>query len=244
MKRCGLWGKKRRSKYLLFFFEKEIVMICHLGMTGKFVFIDRNEIRKKTSFYFELKNIKNKHNHIIFFLKNRSQLIYNDVRKFGFIKFDKINNLKSNSHLKLLGPEPLKKKFNSNYFKGYIIGKNRNIKDLLMDQKFVSGLGNIYVNEILFKSKINPLKKVIKLSDFDIKKILNSTKKILKKAVKLGGSSIKDFSSSSGKYGSFQDHFMVYGRLGKTCFNNDCNSKIDKIIISGRASFFCSRCQK
>ena len=113
-----------------------------------------------------------------------------------------------------------------------------------MDQKFISGLGNIYVNEILFFSGIRPTKKVKKLSDIEIKKIIKFSKKIISKAILLGGSSIKNFSSSSGKKGSFQQHFCVYGKKGEKCSNKNCSNVITKIVISNRASFYCSKCQK
>ena len=236
---------KRRSKYLLFFFTKGVVMIAHLGMTGKFFVIDKNKTKKKTSFYYNLDEIKNKkHNHVIFTFRDNSKLIYNDIRKFGFIKFDQFSKLKDNCHLKILGPEPLEKIFNFKYFKNYIKKKNRIIKNLLMDQKFVSGLGNIYVNEILFFSKINPIRRTTSLKDIEIKKILKNTKKILKKAISFGGSSIKNFSSSRGKTGSFQQYFNVYGKKGSNCSNTDCNGNIKKIFLSNRSSFFCTKCQK
>ena len=171
-------------------------------------------------------------------------MIYNDIRKFGFIKlFSKID-LYQNSHLKNLGPEPLSKKFNLIYFKKYLVGRNRTVKDILMDQKFVSGLGNIYANEVLFFSGIKPTKKIKKLSDVEIKKIIKFTKKILSKAIILGGSSIKNFSSSSGKKGSFQQHFRVYGRKDEICTNLKCNENIKKIVIANRATFYCGNCQK
>ena len=110
-------------------------------------------------------------------------LIYNDIRKFGFIKFIKQVNLDQNLHLKHLGPEPLSTKFNIGYFKNYIKGKERTIKDTLMDQKFISGLGNIYVNEILFYSGVRPEKKIKKLTDVEIKKIIKFSKKIISKAI-------------------------------------------------------------
>ena len=243
----GLKFKKisRRSKYLLFFFNKEIVMLVHLGMTGKFFFINHKREKYKTSFYYNLNEEKDKrHDRIIFVLSNNQKLIYNDIRKFGFIKFIKRGNLDQNIHLKHLGPEPLSAKFNMEYFKNYIMGKERNIKDLLMDQKFLSGLGNIYVNEILFHSGIRPVKKINKLANFEIQKIIKFSKKIISKAIILGGSSIKDFSSSSGKKGSFQQHFSVYGKKGENCSKVKCAGKIKKIAISNRASFFCNKCQK
>ena len=235
----------RRSKYLLFFFEKDIVMLAHLGMTGKFFFVDHKRTKYKTSFYYNINEEKDKkHDRIIFNLSNNQKLIYNDIRKFGFIKFIKRVNLDKNAHLKFLGPEPLSAKFNIRYFKNYIVGKERTIKDILMDQKFISGLGNIYVNEILFFSGIRPSKKIGKLKDAEIQKIIKFSKKIIFKAIMLGGSSIKDFSSSSGKKGSFQQHFNVYGKRGENCLRAKCKGKIKKIVISNRASFFCNKCQK
>ena len=113
-----------------------------------------------------------------------------------------------------------------------------------MDQKFVSGLGNIYVNEILFMSGIKPKKKVQILSDVEIKKIIKFTKRILSKAILFGGSSIKDFSSSSGKKGSYQQHFKVYGKKGEICPNRNCSNNIIKIVLGNRATYYCNKCQK
>jgi len=243
----GLKFKKisRRSKYLLFFFNKDIVMLVHLGMTGKFFFVNRKRTKYKTSFYYEINEDKDKkHDRIIFILSNNQKLIYNDIRKFGFIKIIKQNNLDQSSHLRNLGPEPLSKQFNVEYFKNYIMGKERTIKDLLMDQKFISGLGNIYVNEILFFSGVKPDKKIKKLSVIEIKKIIKLTKKVIKKAIILGGSSIRDFSSISGKKGSFQQYFSVYGKKGEKCTNKNCEGTIIKIVISNRSTFHCTKCQK
>ena len=113
-----------------------------------------------------------------------------------------------------------------------------------MDQKFVCGLGNIYVNEILFFSCINPLRKVSSLKGIEIEKIVQNTKKILRNSIKLGGSSIKDFSTDDGKKGVFQQYFKVYGRKGENCSNTDCNKQILRTIMSNRSTFFCKRCQK
>ena len=243
----GLKIKKisRRSKFLLFFFDDNTVMLVHLGMTGKFFFVNQKNTKYKTSFYYDINEDKDKkHDRVIFNLSGNQKLIYNDIRKFGFIKLVKKLNLDQNLHLKNLGPEPLEKKFNFSYFKQYIINKNRSIKDLLMDQKFISGLGNIYVNEILFFSGIKPLKKVKNLSESEIRKIIKFTKKILRKAIALGGSSIKNFSSDNGKKGLFQQHFRVYGKKGDKCSKKSCGNKIIKFVISNRATFYCDKCQK
>ena len=220
-------------------------MLVHLGMTGKFFFINQKNTKYKTSFYYDINEDKDKkHDRVIFNLSKNRKLIYNDVRKFGFIKFDQKKNVDQNLHLKNLGPEPLEKNFNFSYFKQYIINKNRTIKDILMDQKFISGLGNIYVNETLFYSGIKPTKKVKNLSESEIRKIIKFTKKILSKAITLGGSSIKNFSSDNGKKGSFQQYFSVYGKKGNKCSKKSCDSNIIKIVISNRATFYCDKCQK
>ena len=236
---------KRKSKFLLFYFSKNIIMLVHLGMTGKFFFVNKKNETSKTSFYYNIDDKKDqKHDRIIFFLNKNYKLIYNDIRKFGFIKFLNNKSLNDNLHLKNLGPEPLGSDFNYLYFNQYIEGRKRVIKEILMDQKCVSGIGNIYANEILFLSNINPLRKVKTLKESEIKKIIKFTKSVLKNAIELGGSSIKDFSSSNGKKGSFQQHFNVYGKKGEPCSNTNCKAKIIKSTIANRSSFFCVICQK
>ena len=245
-----LIGKKikkieRRSKFLIFKLDKEIFMLAHLGMTGKFYFVNRKKKKFKTSFYYELKeNNGEKHDRIVFTFQDNKKLIYNDIRKFGFFKFYNSTKISLSSHLKNLGPEPLEKKFNINYFKNFILGKKTKIKNILMNQKFISGLGNIYVNEILFLSGVKPSRNVSKLKDFEIRKIIINTKKILNASIKLGGSSIKDFSSGDGKKGDFQQFFNVYGRKDEKCPNRYCKLKVIRTVISNRATFFCKGCQK
>ena len=236
---------ERRSKYLIFTIHNNLVMLVHLGMTGKFFFIDEMNKRFKTSFYYKLDKDKDpKFNRVIFFLQNNQKIIYNDIRKFGFIKFYNFKQFEKNSHFRKLGPEPLSNKFNLKYLKNYFLNRKRTVKDILMDQKCVAGLGNIYVNEILFLSKIKPLKKVNKITNNEINKLILNTKKVLKDSIKFGGSSIKNFSSDDGKKGMFQQFFKVYGRKGEKCTNIACNTFIQRTTISNRATFFCEKCQK
>jgi formamidopyrimidine-DNA glycosylase len=232
----------RRSKYLIFHF-KEKILLLHLGMTGKLLVLRKkdNEIYK-TSFYYDL-NILPQHNHVYFFLNNGFVLIYNDVRRFGYFKYYFKKKLNEISFLKKLGPEPLGNQFNYEYFKNFIKSKKKNIKSLLMDQTFVSGLGNIYVNEALFMSKINPLKRCRNLDGKDINQLIKNIKSILKKSIKNGGSTVRDFKNSSGKSGSFQQFFKVYGRKNKECSRISCSGKINKILIQNRATFYCFLCQ-
>jgi len=232
----------RKSKYLIFHFKKKLLLI-HLGMSGKLLVVrQKNNLLLKTSFYYNL-NILKKHNHVLFFLNNDHTLIYNDVRRFGFLKVYNANDQEKIPFLKKLGHEPFAKKFSLKYFKNFTKNKKKNIKNLLMDQTFVSGLGNIYVNEVLFASKINPLRACNNLSEIELKNIISNIKKILKYSISKGGASIKDFINTEGKSGNFQQFFKVYSRENKNCSRNSCNGKIEKILISNRSSFYCNKCQ-
>ena len=232
----------RRSKYLIFYFKKKL-LLTHLGMSGKFILKrTRDKQLFKTSFYYDL-NIIQKHNHIYFKLSNGFTLVYNDVRRFGFFKLYNISELNQIAFLKKLGVEPLSIKFNNQYFKKFVMYRSKNIKNLLMDQTFVSGLGNIYVNEALFMTGINPLRLCSDIEKNEIKMLVLNIKKILKSSILKGGSSIKDFKNLTGKSGSFQSFFYVYGRENKNCSRNSCTGKIKKIFISNRSSFYCVKCQ-
>ena len=234
---------QRRSKYLLINLNKDITILVHLGMTGKF-FITDNKKRYKTSFYYSLKKNDKKHDHLTLFFNKKIKLIYNDVRKFGFIKIFSSKDVFNCKHLLSLGPEPLSNNFNLNYFKKFIINKRKKIKDLLMEQKFVAGLGNIYCNEVLFLCKISPTRTVQKINQIEIKKIIKYIKKILKQSILLGGSSIKNFSNTEGQEGNFQQKFNVYGREKTSCRRLKCSGTIKKVYTSNRSSFFCPKCQK
>ena len=143
-----------------------------------------------------------------------------------------------------MGPEPFQLRFNEEYIYSYFRKKNKNIKNFLLDQKFVSGIGNIYASEILFLSSINPVKRASLLNKEDCKKIELNSRKVLNYAIKKGGSSIRDFKNISGIKGNFQKNFQVYSRAGLSCKRQKCSGVIKKKIISNRSTFFCSSCQK
>ena len=232
----------RRSKYLIFHFKNKL-LLAHLGMSGKFLII-RSKDKKmfKTSFYYDL-DILAKHNHIHFILNNGLVLIYNDVRRFGFFKLFENIKLKEITYLKKLGPEPFSVLFCIKYVQKFIKNRKKNIKNLLMDQTFVSGLGNIYVNEALFLSKIHPLRQCSNLERKSIKNLIYNIRRVLKISINQGGSSIKDFKNAYGKSGNFQQFFNVYGQENKNCSRISCKGKIKKISISNRSSFYCNSCQ-
>jgi len=230
----------RRSKYLIFHLSDKTFFIIHLGMTGR-ILVGKNNTLLDTSFYSSNSSI-NKHNHLYFFFK-KYVMIYNDTRRFGFIKFYTEQELLKSSHLIYLGVEPLSKSLNFRYFKERIKGFKKSIKNTLMDQSFICGLGNIYVNEALFISKISPGRMSFKIKDNEIILLIKSIKTILKKSIVFGGSTIKDFHNSEGKSGQFQNFFKVYGKEGQGCPRSSCNGTIQRSVISSRATFFCTKCQ-
>ena len=212
-------------------------------MSGKlFLFKKKNSKIFKTSFYYDL-NILPKHNHICFFLDNGFKLIYNDVRKFGFFKLYDHSKPNKIVFLEKLGIEPLSKKFDAKYFKNFTKNKKKNLKNLLMDQTFISGLGNIYVNEALFMTKIHPLRPCYNLNRAEMKRLILNIKSVLQLSISEGGSSIMNFKNTFGKSGYFQQLFKVYGRENKNCSRISCKGKIQKILISNRSSFYCNNCQ-
>ena len=233
----------RFSKYLIFSFSNNGYCLLHLGMSGTIhlIYNKKNEFITNTSFY-NHPSLPKKHNHVEIVFKDL-KIVYNDPRRFGFFQIiNTSNSLKKRfSHL---GPEPFSPNFNLNYILSYFKKKRKNIKNFLLDQSFISGIGNIYASEILFLSKINPYKKAFLLKKKDCKKIITNSKKILLDAIKKGGSSIRDFKNISGNKGHFQKNFTVYEREGLSCKRSYCSGIIKKKIISNRSTFFCNICQK
>ena len=161
--------------------------------------LSSNNTKNKSSFYYDLKDFNHDHDHLIINFTKNIKIIYNDIRKFGFIKIIKTPKIFFSPHLKDLGPEPFSKKFNLDYFKSKIKKRKIILKDLLMSQKFLSGLGNIYVNEVIFLSKLNPRIKVKKLLNKNILSLIKNIRKVLRKAIKQGGSSVKNFNNTKGQ---------------------------------------------
>ena len=221
---------KRKSKYIIFDLSNHIYVILHLGMSGTLHIPSKKSITN-LSFY-NNPILPKKHNHVIIHFE-KIKLIYNDPRRFGYFKILK-NKYDLDNYFTRIGPEALDKDFNLIYLKNIIKNKKRNIKNFLLDQKIVSGLGNIYVNEILHKSQILPMKSVSKLSSTDLTKIIKYSRITLKNAIKFGGSSIKDFKDVSGGGGGFQTKFNVYDRENQKCNKSKCKGIIQKRYISNR----------
>jgi len=215
----------RRAKYLIFEFENTN-MLNHLGMTGNWKI-------KPGTYKIE------KHDHIEFLLSNNKRLIYNDPRRFGWIEI--IRDQDEYFFNKKHGPEPLSKEFNTKYFLNALNSKTASIKPVIMDQKVVLGVGNIYACESLFLSGIHPLKAAQSLKKDEAQALVKNIKKVLRAAIKAGGSTIKDFKQAGGESGYFQNKLYVYGQKSNPC--KVCNTIIENIKITGRSSFFCSNCQ-
>ena len=218
---------KRYSKYLILCLSNGKYCLLHLGMSGTIHIIYKNKKNLITnSSFYNSPILPKKHNHVEIIFE-KMKIVYNDPRRFGF--FQIIQSLDDlNYKLSKLGPEPFELRFDLNYLKSYFKGKKKNIKNFLLDQSFVSGIGNIYASEILFLCNINPEKKASSLNLKDYKNIIINTKKVLNDSIKKGGSSIRDFKNISGKKGDFQKDFKVYDRDGLNCKRLKCSGVIQK----------------
>ncbi|MDP3726711.1 MAG: DNA-formamidopyrimidine glycosylase [bacterium] len=180
--------------------------------------------------------------HVIFTFSDGSKLFYNDVRKFGWIKIIRTSEVAKLKIITEFGPEPLTSKFTEEKFKKTASASKSPIKTLLMDQKKIAGVGNIYANEALFDAGIDPRRKAKKLSNEEIKKLYASILKVLKEGIKYGGSSENAYVDALGGRGKMQEHFKVYGKDGEKC--PKCKGVIKRIALGGRGTFFCPKCQE
>ena len=223
----------RRSKYILIFLNNKTTLVLHLGMSGKINVKIENEIDYPAK----------KHDHLILSFDNGFILIYNDPRRFGFVEIIEgdYNNYRRFKHI---GIEPLLKQFDGKYMWARIKNSTRTLKNILMDQKMVAGLGNIYVSEALWDSQIIPTRVGQNMSLGDCKKLVRSIKKVLGKAINFGGTTLKDYRQVGGEVGYFQNNLQVYGKAGKKCCRQKCQGTIKRAILNGRSTYYCDFCQK
>ena len=229
----------RRAKYILFDLSNGMKIISHLGMSGSYRIINKKNFNNR---------VKIKHDHFLLYTE-KFVAIYNDPRRFGYILLQE-NNFSDHKRLSSLGYEPLSNECNAMNLALFFYNKERNIKNTLLDQKIIAGLGNIYVCEALFESGISPLMPAKNLVNKDktpkkeLVVLVKKIKKIIKTSIMLGGSSLRDYVNTEGKMGYFQSTFNVYGREGKICVSKGCSASIERIVQSNRSSFFCPSCQK
>lgn len=216
---------KRRGKWLMFDLD-HYYLLSHLRMEGKYF------IKRKSEEH-------SKHEHIIFGLDDNRELRYLDTRKFGKMHLIKKEEVLDRKPLNELGKEPWDETLTISYLKEKYKNKKLPIKTVILDQSIIVGIGNIYADEILFLSKINPLKKASNLSDNDLMNIIKYTKETLEEAIKNGGTTIRSYESSEGVHGRFQQNLLVHNRDICPC----CRSKISKIRVGGRGTYYCEKCQ-
>ena len=220
----------RRGKYILIPTNTDKIFLIHLGMSGQI------RIKKK--------DVVQKHDHMRLIVENNNKhfiITYNDSRRFGYIDLFKKKELREHFLLSKIGVEPLGRELTTEYLQNNFKKRVTNIKNALIDQKIIAGIGNIYASEILYKAKINPLRKVNSLSQNDLNSIITFTKIILKKSIDVGGTTIRDHMQPDGSLGYFKQKLQVYGKVNEKC--KTCNSFIVKEVISNRSTFICKYCQ-
>ena len=220
----------RRAKYLLLHLDNNKVLVVHLGMSGSF-FVSKHgrEVQK--------------HDHVSIELKNGAEIVFNDPRRFGSMDLIDASDLETYKPLKTLGPEPLSRGFTGKTLFEKLKDKRTTMKAALMDQRVVAGLGNIYVCEALYRSRIDPARMAHTITVAKANDLVVAIKAVLNDALKSGGSSLRDYVNARGEAGYFQHHFDVYGKEGEAC--SSCKrSKIKRIAQAGRSTFFCSKCQR
>ncbi len=223
----------RRGKYILIPTSKEHILLFHLGMSGTIKILSGDH---KICKHDHVKiNIETEDN-------NFFTIVYNDPRRFGYVDLFHNSKIKNHFLLKRLGVEPFEKSFNIQYLQKKIYNKSKCVKNFLMDQSIIAGIGNIYASEILYKANINPLRTVNKLNKEHLKSIIDATKFILKKSINAGGTSIKNHLQPDGKLGYFTQKLKVYGKNKSKC--NECNNMIVLTIINNRSTYYCSNCQR
>lgn len=229
----------RRAKFLMAELSSGETLIMHLGMSGRFT-IDEGGATLTPGEFTHPQATNPKHDHVIFDMSSGARIVFNDPRRFGFMELFSAGQ--AIERLEHLGPEPLSNAFNGPALRAAFKGKKSKVKIALLDQRNVSGLGNIYVCEALYRAGISPKRAAGRLSVAEGEALAGHIKVILREAIASGGSSLRDFAGASGELGYFQHSFDVYGREGEPC--NTCAVPITRLVQSARSTFYCKACQR
>jgi len=237
-------GVRRRSKNILIDLSDNYILLIHQKIAGHLLFgkwkLEKGKWISEKEGPLLIDPINN-YIHVVFVLDNKKQLALSDARKFAKVELWKKDELESSKEFLALGPEPLEKDFTFDKFEKLFEKKRGRIKQVLMDQNFISGIGNIYASEILFESRIHPEEEIKNLNNGDLKRIYSATRKILEKSIELKGDSFSDFRTLYGEKGGAQDMNKVYQKEGQPC--PKCGGVVKRIKQGGRSSFFCPKCQ-
>ena len=242
-------GLGRRAKYLMADLTSGDVLVMHLGMSGSFRVVEGGTATTPGQFHYP-RNEDRAHDHVVFHMSSGSAVIFNDPRRFGYMKIIARKALEDEPLLKGLGPEPLGNEFDAAMLAHSCAGKKTSLKAALLDQRVVAGLGNIYVCEALFRSHLSPKRSASTLADKKeqptehAKRLVTSIHAVLNQAIKAGGSSLRDHRQTSGELGYFQHSFQVYDREGEKCQSAGCGGIVKRFTQNGRSTFWCPKCQK
>ena len=246
-------GLQRRAKYILVNLDDGHCLLVHLGMTGRFTVLGNKSLPQNLGeFYFEQGSVDagpGLHDHVVFTLNDGVRVVYTDHRRFGVMDILHESELASHKLLKDIGVEPLGNEFSGQYLASSFKKKSAPLKSALLDQRIIAGLGNIYVSEVLYRSRLSPKRKAgtlvrKKTHDSRLDELVRHVRDILNEAISAGGSTLRDFSGTDGSEGAFQQRFAVYDRAGEKCQTPGCRGIICRIVQSGRSTFYCPSCQK
>jgi formamidopyrimidine-DNA glycosylase len=239
----------RRAKYLMADIDDGNVLVMHLGMTGRFI-IEQADLTRIPGEFTQTVNRLAAHDHVIFAMEGGARVTYNDVRRFGFMQLIPRTEIASHPLTRDIGIEPLGNALSREKLAELFEGKTAPLKAALLDQRLIAGLGNIYVCEALFRSGLSPSRaagSIVRKNGAPTPKAERLTAEIrlvLEEAIAAGGSTLRDFAHTDGSLGYFQHRFKVYGREGEPCPNVLCAGVVQRMVQSGRSTFYCRSCQK
>ncbi len=238
----------RRGKFLVFTTDRYQLLV-HLGMTGQLTYWDKTEINDQRFFVHPLTGLQkaqqhavDKHTHLSLYFTDGNAMHYRDIRQFGKWRLYLLEDFKEAKEYWSLGIEPLTPHYSWTRFLGGLKGRKSRIKSLLLNQHFLAGLGNIYVDEALFEAGLHPLRRCDSLTEEEKRKLFRAVPRVLKRGLKYGGTSFQNYLNASGEAGSNQEHLRVYGRSGEPC--RRCRNPVSRTIVSQRSSHFCPQCQR
>jgi len=242
-------GLGRRAKYLLADLGSGDVLLMHLGMSGSFRLVEGDQ-GKATGKFHHPRSEDRAHDHVVFHMSSGATVVFNDPRRFGYMKIIARSRLENEPLLMGLGPEPLGNEFDAAMLARSCANKKTSLKAALLDQRVVAGLGNIYVCEALFRSQLSPRRLAATLATKKAeptdhaKRLVTAVHAVLNQAIKAGGSSLRDHRQTSGELGYFQHSFQVYDREGEKCQTAGCGGIVRRFTQNGRSTFWCPKCQK
>jgi formamidopyrimidine-DNA glycosylase len=242
-------GLGRRAKYLMADLTSGDVLLMHLGMSGSFRVL-KDDDKSAQGHFHHPRSEDRAHDHVIFHMSSGAAVIFNDPRRFGYMKIIARNAMEDEPLLRGLGPEPLGNEFDAAMLARSCANKKTSLKAALLDQRVVAGLGNIYVCEALFRAHLSPRRLATTLATKKgdptdhAKRLVNAIHAVLNQAIKAGGSSLRDHRQTTGELGYFQHSFQVYDREGEKCQTADCGGIVRRFTQNGRSTFWCPKCQK